>query len=418
MKVLFLLCLFYLFLGANDSAGMKDSALASPAPIVVEDTSGMSKEAVREEAKKNDAKVKKKEELNTAIDAMLDGSFDELDKKEKTWEELSPTPKNYDWIQTKSGEWFKGYIKAMFDKKLEFDSDEINMHSFKFKNIKQIKSYQIIGVNIDKVAIFEGIVRMKDDKITIIQGNNKFEFPKADVVSFAHSGNSEKDFWYAKVSISFDWRKGNSNQADYSAQGKFKRRTAKTSLVLDYIGRYTSVSDIDTVSNHRFNEKFDIYLDKDFYWTPIFGELYKDKFKNINFQLTGGMGIGYMLINTDAREWDITVGPAIIFTDYLSVGENEKSKISSFSAELSTQYKDEVTKNIDFTYTYRFTFSDHISGLYKHHMLVKLENELTSWLDLDITSVWDYVYNPRVDANGNIPLQDDFQILIGLGIEY
>jgi len=411
-----------LVLTGNDDHGTIDSnetAIANAnAPVVVEDTSGMSNDEVRKQASKDDVKVKKKEELNTAIDAMLDGTFNTLETKEKTWNDLSPSPKNYDWIQTKSGEWFKGYIKAMFDKKLEFDSSEINMHTFKFKNITQIKSYQIVGVNIEGVAIFEGVIRMKDGKITIIQGNNRFEFPKSEVISFAHSGASEKDKWYAKVSISVDWREGNTNQTDYSAQATFKRRTAKTRLVFDYLGRYTSVSKVSTVNDHRLNEKYDIYLTKNFYWTPLFSEYRQDIFKNINAQVTAGAGVGYMLINTDDREWDITAGPAVLFTNYISVAVDEKSRIASYSAEFSTKFEDEWTKDIDFTFSYKFTLTDHSSGLFKHHMLVKLENELTKWLDLDFTYVWDFTAEPAESLTGLVPKRDDFQFLIGLGIEY
>jgi len=386
--------------------------------IVVEDTSGMTNEQVREEAKKNDAKETKKKELNTAIDAMLKGDFDKVVDKQKTWEELSPTPKNYDWIQTKSGEWFKGYIKAMFDKKLEFDSDEIDMHTFKFKNVVQIKSYQVIAVNIDGVAIFEGIIRLRDDKITIIQGNNKFEFPKDDIISFAHSGKMETDKWYTKFTFSLDKRNGNTKQLDYSAQGIFKRRTAETKLVFDYFGRYSNVAGVETVNDHRVNEKFDIYITKNFYWTPIFGEFYQDRLKNIKVQATAGFGVGYMLINTNETELDLTVGPAFLYTGYLSVDNNGDKNIRSPSMEFSVRYENELTKDIDFTYDYRFSFTNKESGFYKHHMLAKLENEITKWLDIDFSYVWDYIDNPIKNASGKIPVKNDFQFLIGLGFEY
>ena len=425
MKLILTFVLSFVFLSATESINNSEITIAlatdtnaSNELVVVEDTSGMTNDEVREEAKKNDANVKKKEELNTAIDSMLSGISNTKIDKEKTWRELSPAVKNYDWIQTKSGEWFKGYIKAMFNRKLEFDSDEIGTYSFKFKDITQIKSYQIIGVNIEDVAIFEGVIRLKNNNITIVQGNNKFEFPKSEVVSFAHAGSSEKDKWYAKVTISMDWRNGNTNQLDYSAQGIFKRRSAKSRLVLDYLGRYSAISEIETVNDHRLNEKFDIYFTKNFYWTPLFSEYYKDKFKNIDAQLTAGAGVGYMLINTDETEWDITSGPAMLFTNYISVGQDEEEKVASYSAEFDTKYETEVTNNIDFIYTYKFSLTDKASGRYKHHMMAKLENELNKWLDLDFTYIWDYIDEPTKNSNGNIPKKDDYQFLIGLGVEY
>lgn len=421
MRIVAIFIFFTLSLFADEALPQDTNTTQSSnsnEPVVVQDTSGLSNDEIRDVAKEVDKKIEKKEKLNNAIDALLQGTFDENAQKEKTWEELSPTPKNYDWIQTKSGEWFKGYIKAMFDKKLEFDSAEMGLENFKFKNIKQIKSYQIIGVNIDKIAIFEGVIRLKNDKIRIIQGNNEFVFNRDEIVSFAQSGVSEKNHWYAKVSISMDWRKGNSNQTSYSAQATLKRRTAGSRLIVEYLGKVSSVSGKDTVDNHRLNQKFDLYLNKNFYWTPLFSEIYQDKFRNIDIQLTAGTGVGYFLINNYSTELDLNIGPGMLFTNYRSVEVDQRKSVVSYSVEMSTRYVKELTKNIDFRYLYKFTFTDDKSGFYKHHMLAKLENELTSWLDVDFTAVWDYINLPAHRSNGKVPKKDDFQILIGLGMVY
>ena len=51
-------------------------------------------------------------------------------------------------------------------------------------------------------------------------------------------------------------------------------------------------------------------------------------------------------------------------------------------------------------------------------MVSTLENEITSWLDLDFTIVWDYLLKPEKTANGEIPKKSDFQFLVGLGVEF
>jgi hypothetical protein len=65
-------------------------------------------------------------------------------KKRVRWEDLFPTPIKSDWIETKSGEWFRGKIKGLYNDALEFDSDELGVHTFDFDDIKMIKSYQIL----------------------------------------------------------------------------------------------------------------------------------------------------------------------------------------------------------------------------------------------------------------------------------
>jgi hypothetical protein len=51
-------------------------------------------------------------------------------------------------------------------------------------------------------------------------------------------------------------------------------------------------------------------------------------------------------------------------------------------------------------------------------MVLKFENDLNTWLDIDVTGIWDYTMLPEIDSNGIKPLQDDYQMLIGLGIEF
>ena len=49
---------------------------------------------------------------------------------------------------------------------------------------------------------------------------------------------------------------------------------------------------------------------------------------------------------------------------------------------------------------------------------MSFETEWTSILDFDLTFVWDRTEKPRKDDLGNIPEQDDFRMVVGLGIEF
>ena len=50
--------------------------------------------------------------------------------QEEGWEPPPPTPEKFDWIQLKSDEWLKGESIAMYDRELEFDSDEMDRQTF------------------------------------------------------------------------------------------------------------------------------------------------------------------------------------------------------------------------------------------------------------------------------------------------
>jgi len=386
--------------------------------IVVKDHSGLSADEVRQKAKEADNKKVAKVSVAEVVKALDEKGQVDISKLQEKWKDLSPTPVAYDWVQTKSGEWFKGEIKALFDDELEFDSDEIGLYTFDFEDVVQIKSYHIISVNIENLASFPGILRLKGDDLTIVQGENKYEFKRKDMVSFAPDGKYERNFWSGKATISLDIRSGNTNQYDYSGKINVKRRTSMSRLSFDYLGRITSKDDVETANDHRLNQKYDRYITKKFFWTPVFSEIYTDKYKNIDKQLTLGLGVGYTLTDTKKITWSVSGGPAFLYTKYETVATDKSIDSFSPALELSTKYELEISKITDITYSYKLTFSDNAAGKYKHHMYVTLENELTSWLDLDITGIWDYILEPEQAEDGSFPEKDDYQLLIGFGIEF
>ena len=388
-------------------------------PIVIEDTSGLSDDEIRDVATETDIhEDTQKVSIKKVIDAIDDKGKIDISQIQSSWEEMSPTPVKYDWVQTKSGEWFKGEIKALYDDKLEFDSDEIGLYEFDFEDIVHIKSYQIISVNIENLASFPGVLRLKNDKITIIQGDKNYEFDRKDIVSFAPDGEKERHFWSGKITFSLDLRSGNTTQYDYSAKANVKRRTSDSRLYLDYLGRISAKDDVETANDHRLNQKYDIYLSRKFFWTPLFSEIYTDKFKNIKVQYTAGLGIGYTMVDTSKLEVSFSGGPAAILTEYESVEAGEDSEQFAPALEVSTKIEYEINRITDLTFDYKMTFTNQYSGTYKHHMVTSLENELLSWLDFDITGVWDYIAEPAPNANGVTPKRSDYQLLIGLGIEF
>ncbi|MEA2091143.1 MAG: DUF481 domain-containing protein [Campylobacterota bacterium] len=386
--------LFFLPLFAQDSQEVvKDEK--KPELIEVKDTSGLSESEVRKIAE---------DEVKASI-------------FQTPWEEMSPTPKAFDWVQAKSGEWFKGKIKAMYNDKLEFDSSEIDLYTFKFKDIIQIKSFNVIGVNIEDVAIFTGIIRFKDDEITIIQGDKVFKFNRSEIISLAPENGAEFNYWSAKISLSIDVRQGNKEQYDYTAKANVKRRTSSSNLYFDYLGRISSRDSVETANDHRLNQKYDRYITRQFFWTPLFSEFYQDKFQNIRSQFTGGIGLGYTLVDNEWAEWDVSGGPAYTRIKYISVSDGSPIRTSA-ALEVSTKVDLELSSRVDFKYDYKITLTDEKAGRYKHHMVSTLENELTSWLDIDFTFVWDYTLYPEETSSGELPAKSDYQFLVGLGIEF
>lgn len=402
----------------DDNSTSQESVRPKQDILIVKDNSGKSADEVRKLAKEADSKKRAKVSVSEVVKSIDEKGQIDLSKLQDRWEDLSPTPVKYDWVQTKSGEWFKGEIKALYDDELEFDSDEVGIYTFDFADVVQIKSYQIISVNIENLASFPGVLRLKGDKLTIIQGQNKYDFKRHKIVSFAPDGEYEKNFWSGKATLSLDVRSGNTNQYDYSATIKIQRRTSESRLAFDYLGRISSKESQEIANDHRLNQKYDMYLTRNFFWTPAFSEYYTDQYKNIHTQFTYGLGVGYTLVDTKKTIWSFSGGPAFLYTKYETVSANSDIDSYSPALEVSTHYELEWSKITDITYNYKLTFTDDKGGKYKHHMLITFENELSSWLDLDLTGVWDYIHHPQESEDGSTVKKSDFQLLVGVGIEF
>ena len=159
-------------------------------------------------------------------------------------------------------------------------------------------------------------------------------------------------------------------------------------------------------------------MTRKFFITPVFSEFYQDIFQNIDKQYTAGTGIGYSIVDTQKLEWDVSGGPAILYTEYVNVRDDDNNNPISPAFELYTKLDVELNRMTDFIYSYILTYMDKASGVYKHHIVAAFENEITGWLDFDITGVWDYILKPEEREDGTTPFSNDFQIFIGLGVEF
>jgi hypothetical protein len=76
-----------------------------------------------------------------------------------------------------------------------------------------------------------------------------------------------------------------------------------------------------------------------------------------------------------------------------------------------------LTKTVDFNGKYDISIVNKESGTFTQHAIATFEIELTSVLDFDVSFVWDRTQDPQVRADGTTPKQDDFQLLLTLGVD-
>lgn len=334
------------------------------------------------------------------------------------WLDTRPTRVSADWLQLTSGEWLRGRVISMQSESLEFDSDELNNLDIDWDKVKYLKSYQPYSLRFDDNTIVIGAIEITQDKVLVKTDYDDEEFERKNLLIIASGKDTELSNWTAKVTLSLDVRRGNTDQTDFTTKANAKRRTLISRLILDYLANFTSVSDVETINNHRLNGTYDIFITRDFFWTVISAEYYSDPFQNIDQRINTHTALGYHLINNNKTEWDISAGPGYQETKYVSVRrDSESMKDSSFVIVFNTKFETEVNSKIDIEGSYSATLGDSSTGNYTHHSLLTVETELTDTLDFDVTAIWDRTQEPVPDIQNITPEQDDLRIMIGLGYE-
>lgn len=342
---------------------------------------------------------------------------------EKAGAEWRPPSGEFDWVQLVSGEWLKGEIHAMYKKSLEFDSDKLKLLSIDWDDVQYLESARAMTVSIEGHGVATGVLKISGERVSVTYGPEITKFNRDVLVSFTQAGEHERDLWTIKATISFDVKTGNTDQRDYSAKVGLKRRTAKTRLVVDYIGTISmtrAVTDSleQTVNNHRITGNFDYYKTRHFFYNPAFFEIFRDPFLNIDRKITLGAGVGYGVIDNDTTELTISGGPSFVRTNFMSVADDKPEGESSAALVIRTDYDTDLTDSIELIAKYNIQYANQASGGYLHHAIVTLENELTGQLDLDVSFVWDRISKPTESTEGTIPSSDDFRIMLGITYEY
>jgi hypothetical protein len=326
-------------------------------------------------------------------------------------------PTDWDWIQTTSGEWLKGEILDMYKDTLRFDSDEFDEVSVDWGDLRQIRTAGTMVVGMEDGTVAVGRL-FADGDVVRVMGDEEQTFAKDGVLSITAGEPKEINFWDFYLSLGANYRTGNTEQTETTSKARVQRRTVKSRLTFDLFATYNVTDDVTATDSQRLSGTWDYFISKRFFVTPLFAEWYRDPFQNIESRYTVAVAAGYTILDTSKIDWQVSGGPGYTSTRFSDVAEGDPTDDSAPAFLLATTYDHEISKNIDFLFDYRLTFTDEVSGTYLHHLLTSLEFELTSVLDFDVTWVWDRIQDPRENADGTLPEQDDYRLSFMLGLDF
>ena len=375
-------------------------------------------EAQKASADESDTTTDDTSTQNTSTQPNNIDSSDTNTQDTKDWIDLRPYQVNADWVQLKSGEWLRGRIIAMQDFRLEFYSDELKKLTIKWRNVKYIKSYAPYRLRFDDQTMAVGAVVITPEKVQVITDYDNQTFDRKKLLTIASGKETELSLWTYNVTVSVNLRRGNTDQTDFTARINTKRQTAFSRVTLDYLGNFTEVREAETINNHRLNGSYNLFFGRHLFLSPVVAEVYRDPFQNIANRVYVGTGAGYWLIKNIYTEWDIGGGPAYQLTRFDSVQPGQPLEEKTFTLVLSTRYNSKVSSNVDLEGLFLATLGDESTGSYTHHSIFTVKTELLDEFYLDVSFTWDRTRKPVESADGIIPEQDDFKLLVGLRYDY
>jgi hypothetical protein len=189
-------------------------------------------------------------------------------------------------------------------------------------------------------------------------------------------------------------------------------------LLIDYLGNYSQVNNVQSADNKRVNLSYDIRLNQDWFVRPAQLEYYQDTLANISYRLTGGVGAGYYIFDRTGLEWTVSAGPSYQYTRFETVEPGQSDTATTPAAVLNSNFKADVTQRLTFIQSWQSTFTEEQAGQYTHHAVTTLEFEIKRHLNLDVSFIWDYLQNPQTRSDGAIPQKSDYYLTVGFGVRF
>jgi len=336
----------------------------------------------------------------------------------RAWKPPEPNPKDWDWIRLNTGEWLKGDIKTLRDRDFEFNSDKLDSQTFKWKDIHELRSPRQNTIVLTDKTTHTGTLLVKDGAVAMQTKDGEQRFDRSQLLSIIPGKKKTFGFWSGKVSVGITARSGNTDQFETNAQIFVRRRSPFSRVDFNYLGNYSALDGSATIDNHRFSGRWDLFLSRRWFATPISLDLFRDSFQNIALQITPAVGGGYRVVDTSKVEWELDLAAGYRVTEFESVIPGTPSEESTVTIIPGTKFEWDITDDIEFKLSYNIQVGVPDTAATNHHLVMGFEFDILKDMDLDITFQWDHVGEPRRAADGTLPLNDDYRTIISLGWEF
>lgn len=329
----------------------------------------------------------------------------------------------YDWLKTASGEWIKGDLITLYDEDIEFDSDEFGIQTIDIDDVAELYTKGKQSIRLNDGTVLTGKLVIQDKLLTLTNGQEKQQIAVNSLLSIASANGNERDYWDGEINFGTNFRRGNSEQSDYTLSGEAQRRTATTRLSGEFVSNFSERVSQDTgkkeqtTNDQRLSTSFDWFFSPKTFIRVADYEYFADELGNIGNRHTLGFGVGYEVLDTGDFVWEISAGPSYQSTRYITVEAGEDDKETSGVLNLGTAIQWDITKDIEFDADYQVKIVSEEAGEYIHRLKAGFEVDLIGDFDLDLTFYLDRIENPK-PTDTSTPDKNDYRFVVSLGYEF
>jgi len=332
---------------------------------------------------------------------------------ESTW--TPPASDKWDWLHLNSGEWLKGEIHSLRDRKLRFDSDELDDLEIDLSDCQAIYLNRLSFLRVESGETPQGRGVLLGDSLKFETTDGRsLNIRRHEIVSIVPGGERELDYWSFLVGADYGLRDGNTDQIDLSGRLAVDRRTATLRFLNEYRGIYGSQNGQKITNNHRARSHLDVFLTSRLYLTMPVIQYYKDEFKNLKHRVSTGGGVGYEFIRNQSMELDVSLGAVHQYQESEAGGEESNDFAGTAGIDFNLDFPGGTELDNSYMVYVVATDLDKTS----HHFESILSVDIWGPLDLDLTFMLDRIEKPEQEGDGNRPEENDISIMAGMSIEF
>lgn len=322
-----------------------------------------------------------------------------------------------DWMQINSGEWLRGEIQGMRDDVFTFDSEELDDQSFDWADIVSVHSPNVNRYVRNFDDVFAGPADLDMDQVRVQTDEGLVVFPRSELTAIIGGDDTEASKWTAFLGMGFDGNWGASEQITLSANAWVQREDARSRIRFSYDAAWGQSTDVVNVNNMWGSFRFDLYVSRLFYFTPLYGPTGYDQFLNIDLRTAPGSGAGIHIIDISNMDWDFDAGLAYVYTRLDPVPMDGDEINHDVGVRFGTFYSWDITGDIEFDARHETLLVATNLGLSQFTTRAMLSIDLTGDLDLDLSFRHTRIREAIAPADPTLPTPDNdqYQLTIGLG---